>query len=522
MKIDLITLSVISKSLESIAEEMGIILRKSAYSPNIKERLDYSCAIFDKEGELIAQAEHIPVHLGAMYSSLDAVLKKFKLTELTRHDIIILNSPFDGGTHLPDVTFVMPIFIDNNIEFFVVNRAHHADIGGSTPGSMPGISRELFEEGMIIPPVKLYINGIENQPLIDLLLANVRTPDERLGDFRAQRAALLRGEERIIELCDKFTTKTVVISIKELMNLSELAFKKAMTKIPDGSFTFEDYLDSNGIDPNPVKICVEIRKTGENITVSFEGSDTQQPGNCNAPKSVVTSAVFYCFRCITDPSIMTNSGLFRRINIIVPKGSFLDPVHPAAVSSGNVETSQRLTDTVLGALSKVLDTIPAASQGTMNNITIGGKDQNGNPFAYYETLGGGSGASKTSDGVSGIHTNMTNTLNTPIEAFELAYPLRITQYQFRSKSGGKGIHKGGNGLIREIETLVNCSVSIQSERRTFQPYGLHGGEGGGKGKNLLIHPNKEEVIPGRIVRQVKKGTIIRIETPGGGGYGKSD
>ncbi|MHA2298730.1 MAG: hydantoinase B/oxoprolinase family protein [Candidatus Hodarchaeales archaeon] len=518
---DLITLSVISKSLVATCQEMGIILKKSAYSPNIKERRDFSTSIFDKYGDLVAQAEHIPVHLGAMFSAMGIILTEYPVSSLYPQDVVVLNSPYAGGTHLPDITLVMPVFIKGQVEFFVVNRAHHADVGGSVPGSMPGVSRELFAEGLVIPPIKLYNKGKENAGVLKLILANVRTPKERLGDFRAQRAALLRGEERLYELCEKFGVKIVTRAVRELMDLSEQAFEKEIQKLPDGIFSFEDYLDSNGTDDKAIKIRVRMEKRGKEILISFNDTGPQQEANCNAPRSVVYSAVYYVFRCLTDQSVSTNAGLFRRIKIDIPEGSLLDPSPPAAVSSGNVETSQRIVDVILGALSQALDIIPAASQGTMNNVSIGGIDFDGKPFSYYETIAGGSGAAKGYNGFT-FHTHMTNTMNTPIEAIELDYPLRVRHYSFRPSSGGDGQYRGGDGLVREIEVLVDCIVSIQSERRKIPPYGLVGGQPGAKGLNIKIdgQTGRQEELPGRTIVHFKAGDILRIETPGGGGYGR--
>lgn len=518
---DIITLSVIQKALENIASEMGIVLRRASFSPNCKERLDFSCAIFDQNAELLAQAEHIPVHLGAMFSSMEAILQEFPAEAMNPEDVIILNSPFTGGTHLPDVTFLMPVFVNNELSFFVNNRAHHADIGGSTPGSMPGISSELFEEGLIIPPIKLYDRGNEVKDVMKLILSNVRVKEERLGDFRAQRASLLRGQERLVELTEKYGHEDLIKACKELIELSEKAFKEQLTNFPNGEYQFEDFLDSNGITNDLVKLMVTISKTEEKMKISFNGTDPQQLGNVNAPKSVVYSCVYYVFRALTDPTIMTNAGLFRNIEINIPKGSLLDPKPPAAVSSGNVETSQRLVDILLGALSKVLPAIPAASQGTMNNVTIGGLDQSRNPFTYYETIGGGAGSSSHYQGISGVHCHMTNTLNTPIEALELAYPMRVKRYAFRENSGGRGRITGGDGLIREIECLVDSVVSLQTERRNLPPYGLHGGSNGAKGINIKRKPSGEEVVlPGRAIVNFKARETLVIKTPGGGGYGK--
>ena len=433
-------------------------------------------------------------------------------------DIIILNSPYAGGTHLPDITFLMPVFIKEKLAFFVNNRAHHADIGGSVPGSMPGISSELFEEGLIIPPIKLYNEGNEVTDVMKLILSNVRVKSERLGDFRAQRAALLRGEERLIELSQKFGLDFLLRAIDELMDISEKSFQEELQKIPNGTYQYEDYLDSNGVSQVPVKIATEIIKTNEKIIVSFEGTDSVQEGNVNAPNSVVYSCVYFVFRSLTNPTIMTNAGLFRSIEIHIPENSLLKPQIPSAVSSGNVETSQRIVDVILGALAQSLKEIPAASQGTMNNVTIGSKKAK-NAFTYYETIGGGSGASNELNGTSAIHSHMTNTLNTPVEALELAYPLRIEEYSIRDNSGGKGEKTGGNGIIRSIRCLEDSIVSLQTERRIKAPYGLHGGESGLRGQNFKIDEKGERIeLPGRVITEFKSGEILIVKTPGGGGY----
>ncbi|MFW9778354.1 MAG: hydantoinase B/oxoprolinase family protein [Candidatus Heimdallarchaeota archaeon] len=522
MDIDPVSLSIIQRALENIAEEMGIVLQRSSFSANCKERLDFSCCIYLATGEMIAQAEHIPVHLGAMFSAAHEILEEFSIEEFQPGDIIIYNSPYRGGTHLPDVTFFMPVYLKDKIIFFVANRAHHADIGGATPGSMPGVSYELFEEGLIIPPLKLYERDKENESVFKLILGNVRVPDERIGDFRAQRAALLRGKNRLEELTTLYGWKFLNAACEELLNLSEKAFSEQIAKIQIGSapISFEDFLDSNGITETPIKIRVSISKKGEKIHVSFQGTDAQQEGNVNAPKSVTYSCVFYVFRCLTDPSIMTNAGLFRNLVIQIPSGSLLDPKFPAAVSSGNVETSQRVVDVLLGALAQIQDTIPAASQGTMNNISIGGKRPDGSPFAYYETLGGGTGAAFLISGESGIHSHMTNTRNTPIASLEMMFPLRVLSYGFRDGSGGAGKAYGGMGIIREILCLTNCVVSLQTERRKFAPYGLHGGENGINGVNIKRTIDGQEIVlPGRVTLNFNAGETLIIKTPGGGGYG---
>ncbi len=520
VKLDVITLSVIQKALENIAEEMGIVLRRASFSPNCKERLDFSCAIFNEKAELVAQAEHIPVHIGAMFSAISSVLEDFPLESMKPGDIIILNSPYAGGTHLPDITFLMPVFIEERLAFFVNNRAHHADIGGSVPGSMPGISSELFEEGLIIPPIKLYKEGNEVSDVMKLILSNVRVKSERLGDFRAQRAALLRGEERLIELSQKYGLDFLLKAIDQLMDISEKSFQTELKKLPNGVYQYEDFLDSNGVTQLPVKIAVEITKTDEKILVNFNGTDPVQDGNVNAPNSVVYSCVYFVFRALTDPSIMTNAGLFKSIEVIIPKGSLLNPQIPSAVSSGNVETSQRIVDVILGALAQSLGDIPAASQGTMNNVTIGSKKSK-NAFTYYETIGGGSGASNLRNGTSAIHSHMTNTLNTPVEALELAYPLRVEEYSIRENSGGNGLNTGGNGIIRSIKCLEDSIVSLQTERRVKAPYGLHGGEPGLSGQNFKINNIGDLFeLPGRVITEFKSGEILIVKTPGGGGYKK--
>ena len=521
MESDIVSLSIIQKALENIAEEMGVVLRRASFSANCKERLDFSCAIFNNQGEIIAQAEHIPVHLGAMFSCMDTVLENYPLESLHPGDIIVLNSPYSGGTHLPDISFVMPVFINEEITFFVTNRAHHSDVGGTTPGSMPGTSTELYQEGLIIPPVKLYSKGKEVTDVMNLILMNVRVKEERLGDFRAQRAALLRGEERLLELSETYGRKFLLESISKLISLSEQAFNKHLEIFPDEIFEFTDYLDSNGLTEEPVKIHVSIKKKGEKIVVSFKGTDPQQAGNVNCPSSVVHSCVYFVFRVLTDPSIMTNAGLFKNIDIKIPEGSLLDPKMPAAVSSGNVETSMRIVDVLLGALSQGFPEIPAASQGTMNNITIG-SIHGGESFTYYETIGGGAGAGKDREGTSAIHSHMTNTLNTPIEAFELIYPLRVKKYAIRRNSGGKGAFQGGDGIVKEIECLVDSIISIQSERRKLSPYGLHGGSSGEKGVNIRKKlDGEEELLSGRTIVHFNAGDVLQLNTPGGGGYGKA-
>ncbi len=518
---DKITLAVIQKKLESIAEEMATVLRMTALSPNIKERADFSTAVFTSDGGLLAQAEAIPVHLGSMSTSVKEGLKAFK-DEFYIGDIIIHNSPFRGGTHLPDITLIKPVFLesDNSPSFFVANRAHHADIGGIVPGSMPGASTQIFQEGLSIPPVKIVDRGKIQKNILNLILENVRTPLERKGDFMAQIGSVNKGEERVKELAMEYGTDKLFEAQKLLFDMTKQATHNKLRQIPEGSYEFEDFLDSDGVIDNPVKIKVKITISNGEATVDFTGTAKQVQGNTNAPLAVTRSAVFYVFRCITGDDVPANEGGFSPIKIVAPVGTVVNPNWPAAVSSGNTETSQRIVDVVFGALSKAIS-VPAASQGTMNNVLIGGIDPNTNKsFSYYETIGGGTGATNNCDGENAIHSHMTNTWNTPIEALELEYPLRVTAYKIRENSGGKGKHRGGNGIIREYLFLTDVEISLQTERRKFSPWGLKGGMNASRGKNLLIKQNGEVVqLPGRITISAKKGERLRIETPGGGGYG---
>ncbi|MFX0062144.1 MAG: hydantoinase B/oxoprolinase family protein [Candidatus Hermodarchaeota archaeon] len=533
-KIDSITLTVVNKSLENIAEEMGVALMRTGYSPNIKERLDFSTAIFNGEGELVAQAEHIPVHLGAMSLSVQEGLKRCTTADLTSGDILIHNDPFMGGTHLPDITLIAPVFVEDQNEpiFYIANRAHHADVGGSVPGSMPGASTEIFQEGVIIPPIKLYSQGDEVKDVMNLILANVRTAWERKGDLRAQRAAINVGITRIQELVNKIGAEELKFYEKQLMDISEQATRAELQCLKEGTFKFQDYMDSDGFGSDPVKIQATIILAKDEVTIDFEGTAPQSKGNINATRGVTISCVYYVFRAITDPKIPTNQGCFRPLQIHVPEGCLLNPKWPAACSSGNVETSQRIVDVLMGALAQASEKIPAASQGTMNNITIGGRTVSDH-FSYYETIGGGMGARPKInygeigtrakkdgiDGIDGIHCHMTNTKNTPIEALELAYPMRIEYYGLVPDSGGRGEYRGGLGIRRDIKMLESATVSIQSERRKLAPWGLKGGKPGKVGENwLIISSGKKEKLPGKITIEVEAGDIIRIITPGGGGW----
>lgn len=516
---DPIELEIFKSIFISICQEMGVTLQRTSFSPNIKERRDYSCAIFDPRGEAVSLGDHMPVHLGSMPSSVQSAIKSI---ELCRGDCIILNDPFHGGTHLPDITIINPIYLpdEDKPSYIVANRAHHADVGGISPGSMP-ISTEIFQEGVIIPPAKLMNKGVLNKDLMHFILSNVRTPEEREGDIWAQIAANKIGERRLLEITEKYGRRKVLKYMKELQNYTERITRKTIQEIPDGTYSFCDFMDDDGADSDLIKIAVKIKIEADSAVIDYSGSSPQVKGCINAVYAITLSAVAYVFRCIIPLDIPFNSGVFRPFKLIAPAKSIVNAGFPAAVAGGNVETSQRIVDVLLGALAQALaEKIPAASSGTMNNVTIGGIDPRTNkPFAYYETISGGMGARSGLDGISGVHTHMTNSLNTPIEAIEHFAPLRIKQYALRQHSGGEGEYRGGDGVIREYELLTNCEFTILSDRRRFPPYGLAGGLPGKAGRNTIITPQGEKILSSKANIAAKKGWIIQIQTPGGGGFG---
>lgn len=498
---------------------MGVVLCKSSFSTNIKERRDFSCALFDNKGEMVAQAEHLPVHLASMSLSVKEAIKSVKMND---GDTVILNDPFRGGTHLPDITVVTPFFYKNKKEpiFFVANRAHHADVGGMSPGSMCNAT-EIYQEGIRIPPVKIVeLNNI-NRDILTIITSNVRTPKEREWDIIAQFSANEIGKQRLGGLCDKYGKKDVLKYSIELQAYSDRVMKSVIRKIPDGEYSFYDYVDNDGIVDKPVKIQVGIKIKGSRVYVDFSGSSKQVKGCINATYAVTVSCVFYVFRCLVDYDVPSNSGCLRPISVTAPSGSVVNATLPSAVSGGNVETSQRIVDVILGALSKAIpDKIPAASCGTMNNVAIGGYDElRKQNFTYYETIAGGMGARPDMNGIRAIHTHMTNTMNTPIEAIEHNYPFRIKQYKIRSNSGGKGRYRGGDGIIRDYELLQDVTVTMLSDRRKHAPYGLMGGEKGQVGNNTLVSKGMKYNLPSKTMVKAKKGDVISIHTPGGGGYG---
>lgn len=512
---DPIELAIFKSTFHSVAEEMGAALRRTAFSPNIKERRDYSSAVFDGAGQVIAMGDDMPVHLGSMPMSVGAALDRLTLDE---GDIAILNDPYQGGTHLPDITLVMPVFAGERAAFYVANRAHHADVGGMYPGSM-GLCREIYQEGVRIPPVKLVERGRVNRSVLDLILNNVRTPREREGDLTAQIGACRIGIERVTEMVDKYGLARVEANAKALLDHSEALIAAELKQLPEGEYEAEDYLDSDGIGAEPVKIRVRIRTEPERGRVRFDftGSSVQVAGSLNAVYAITYSAVFYVLRCLLPEEAAATAGLMRPVELMAQAGTVVNARPPAAVAGGNVETSQRIVDVLLAAFAKMLpDRIPAASAGTMNNLTIGGFDsRTGEPYAYYETIAGGAGARPASDGVAGVHTHMTNSLNTPVEALEYAYPFRVRRYGYRRGSGGAGRFRGGDGLVREIELLDPAQVTMLSDRRVFAPYGLQGGSEGARGRTIL---NGEE-LPGKCNVEAGAGAVLRIETPGGGGWG---
>jgi N-methylhydantoinase B len=515
-------IAVLGHALHSVAVEMGAALRRTSFSPNIKERRDYSSAVFSGNGDLIAMGDDMPVHLGSMPMSVKAVLESLQLAP---GDIALLNDPFRGGTHLPDITIVAPVFLARETKpaFYVANRAHHADVGGMYPGSM-GLCREIAQEGIRIPPVKLMRGGSMNSDVLQILLANVRTPREREGDLTAQLGACRIGVERVRELVGRFGPANLLRGVAAMVDGSERMMKSVLASLPAGEWQAEDFLDDDGVRPGPIAIRATVRNdpARRQVVVDFTGTDAQVPSSLNAVYAVTWAAVFYVFRCLLPPGAIATAGLMRPVKVIAPRGTIVNAVPPAAVAGGNVETSQRIVDTLLRALAPALPgRIPAASSGTMNNLTIGGIDpRSGLPYTYYETIAGGLGASPSAPGATGHHSHMTNSLNTPIEALEYAYPFRMIRYAVRRRSGGAGKNRGGDGLVREIELLGDAQVTVLADRRRTRPWGLAGAKDGAAGETASVIDGVEEKLPGKCTRELRAGSRLRIESPGGGGWGK--
>jgi N-methylhydantoinase B len=523
---DPVELAIFQSAVHSIAEEMGAALRRTALSPNIKERRDYSCAIFDAQARVIAMGDHMPVHLGSMPLSVEAAVAAIAFAP---GDIAILNDPFAGGTHLPDITMVLPVFVPGHdqVAFYVANRAHHADVGGTFAGSM-GPAREIFQEGIRIPPVRIVRGGQVNREMLDLILLNVRTPKEREGDLEAQIGACRVGEGRVLQLVEKYGQLKLQALIEELLDYSERLVRAELRGMPGGDFSAEDWLDDDGVTEDLRKIAVRLSfdPGSASVEVNFAGSSPQVAGSVNAVRAITLSACFYMLRCLLGQDAPATAGILRPLTLHTPVGSIVDALPPAPVAGGNVETSQRMVDVLLRALAQAVPArVPAASAGTMSNLTIGGFDpRTGEPFTYYETAAGGMGARPGMDGVSGVQTHMTNSLNTPVEALEYAYPFRVRRYAYRYGSGGAGRFCGGDGLVREVELLADAQVTLLADRRKLPPYGLLGGEPGASGCAWVVTNNGAEKteLPGKCSRLLLKGDTLHIETPGGGGWGKPE
>jgi N-methylhydantoinase B len=486
-----IRLQVLGAQLRAIAEEMGAALIRSAFSANIKERRDCSTALFDEQGRMIVQAEHIPVHLGALPDAVAAV----RAHDPGQADVFVLNDPFAGGTHLPDITLVSRTALG-----YAASRAHHADVGGTQPGSMPAESRTLDEEGVVIPPTLL------DHAALERLIARMRNPDERRGDFRAQLAAHAIATRRVDELCERHGRESIAAAMNELYAYSERSVRAGIRVMPDGNYEGEDFLDDGS------RIHVLLHVDSDEITLDFSGTDAQQEGNLNCPLAVTKSACYFVVRCLAAPDIPASGGAFAPVTVRAPEGSLVNARAPAAVAGGNVETSSRIVDAVFRAFAAAFP-VAAQGQGTMNNVTLGN-----DRFTYYETIGGGQGACPDADGPSGVHVAMSNTLATPVEALELAYPIRVERWALRLGSGGSGAHRGGDGVVRVLRVLDGCRVSILSERRARAPQGAAGGDSGSRGRNLL---NGEE-LPGKTSRELRAGDVLEIQTPGGGGWGETE
>ncbi len=525
---DPVTLEVFRHLFTALAEEMGASLRRASFSPNIKERRDYSCALFNPAGVAVALGDHMPVHLGAMPMSVEAALRE--IGRLDPGDVVILNDPFRGGTHLPDITLIGPVHWTGTateeplLLGYVASRAHHSDVGGMSPGSMP-LAVEIFQEGLRIPPVRLFRRGVRNEDLWATLLANVRTPVERSGDLDAQLAALHTGRTRLLEMAERRGVETVLTAMDELIAYADRLLEAGLRRIPAGRYEAEDVMDDDGFGSGPVPIRVALEVGEGRARVDFTGTAPQTRGGINAVAAITASATRYVFRCVVEALLETplpaGGGSMSAVELVLPPRSLVNAAPPASVAGGNVEASQRITDVLLQAFGQALpDLVPALSQGTMNNTTVGGIDpRTGEGFAYYETVGGGMGAGPSGPGLSGVHCHMSNSLNTPIEALEHAYPFRVVRYALRRGSGGRGLHPGGDGLRRDVQLLTDARVTLLTERRLRAPRGVRGGEDGAPGENVLIRDGREEPLPGKVTFDARAGDVVSVRSPGGGGWG---
>ncbi len=505
-----IELSLFASRLAAVCDEMGAVLQRTAFSPNIRDRLDFSCAVFDANGQLCAQAAHIPVHLGSMAYAMQDIVSGIDWQD---GDMVIVNDPFLGGTHLPDITVIAPVFFQGELIAYLANRAHHADIGADSPGSMP-LSRSLDEEGLVIPPTHLLRDG-KWQPVMQTILEAINSGAAGQGDFSAQISANQAGVARLHSLIASLGASEFCQALQAVNDYGERLARSVIEAIPDGEYRFTDVMDDDGLGHSELPICVTITVEQQHVTVDFAGTAAQTSGNINCPLSVAAAATYYVFRCLMPEHTPACAGSFRPITLTAPAGCLLNAERPAAVAAGNVETSTRIVDVVMGALAAALpQQIPAASHGSMNNLAMGSRQGTG--WDYYETIGGGMGAGATTDGLDAVQTHMTNTLNTPIEVMESHYPVRIRRYAIRRDSGGKGQHKGGDGIVREFEFLQAATVTLLTERRSQQPWGLQGGEPGKAGENRL----NGSALPAKTCFQVKPGDVLSLATPGGGGWGK--
>jgi len=520
---DPITLEVMRNAFQSVAEEMGAALIRTALSTNIKDRRDCSTAVYTAKGELVAQAEHIPLHLGLMVSVVKKTLEKFPIKHLEPGDSIIINDPYISGSHLPDICMITPVFIKGQCLALLANLAHHVDIGGIVPGGMPTISTEIFQEGIQIPPVKFVKKGEVDEEILALITHNVRTSYESYGDFQAQLAANNVGRGRITEIISKYGQDQAMFYMDEIINYAERRMLSQIQKLPNGSYTFEDYIEGDGLSDDILTVKVALTIEDDKILVDFTGTDKQARGSINSTRAVTLACVYFALKSAIDPELPSSEGFSRPVEVITPLGTLVNPEFPAPVSNANINTSQRIADVVLGALSKAIpERVPAASTGSMSIFTIGGLDpRNKEYYSYVETYGGGQGALVNQDGMDGVHTNMTNTRNTPVEVIENAYPLRVERYALIPDSDGPGQFRGGLGLTREITVIDHpATITIGTERKKIKPWGLKGGKpGGGSDSWLVTSQGEKRALATKITTQVEPGTRIILKTAGGGGYG---